>query len=52
MPSDSLSYLLIIMIFKGLYLRHSRVAMTYLVALGFTPMNAKGRKIIVLKKKK
>jgi hypothetical protein len=29
--------------------RTSRVAMTYLVALGFTPMNANVRKTIVLK---
>jgi hypothetical protein len=29
--------------------RTSRVAMTDIVALGFNPMNAKGRKTIVLK---
>jgi hypothetical protein len=31
------------------YAPTSRIAMTYLVASGFTPMNAKGRKTIVLK---
>jgi hypothetical protein len=31
------------------YTPTSRIAMTYLVASGFTPMDGKGRKTIVLK---